>query len=257
VDNGDTLRKSRIRYVDLTCFKGFERARADLGSFTVIVGTNASGKSNLRDAFRFLHGISRGYTLAEIVGEKWIEGGVLQWRGIRGGLREVAYNGSAHFTVRVGLRLSDQGSLHDAHYQLKALVDPSGTVTVDSERLVIVSRNDAVFDSHPDKHAPAQPDQPHHLAVRLMKTGKSRKQGQSATLLSDRPALVQLAEGSEKVPAEVRLLCREARDALASMRFLDLVPDAMRMPSSPSWVVGWPCRRVLSLRKVLNSDTGK
>ncbi|MGD9101036.1 MAG: AAA family ATPase [Anaerolineae bacterium] len=26
---------------------------------TILIGTNAAGKSNLRDAFRFLHGIGR------------------------------------------------------------------------------------------------------------------------------------------------------------------------------------------------------
>jgi AAA15 family ATPase/GTPase len=31
------------------------------------VGTNASSKSNIRDAFRFLHGISRGYNLAKLL----------------------------------------------------------------------------------------------------------------------------------------------------------------------------------------------
>ena len=63
-------------------FKNFKNATLELGPLTVLVGTNASGKSNLRDAFRFLHGIARGYSLAEIIGEKWIEGGVLQWSGM-------------------------------------------------------------------------------------------------------------------------------------------------------------------------------
>ena len=48
-------------------FKNFKDAELPLGPPTLLVGTNASGKSNLRDAFRFLHGISRGYTLAEII----------------------------------------------------------------------------------------------------------------------------------------------------------------------------------------------
>jgi AAA15 family ATPase/GTPase len=51
-------------------FKSFADANLRIGPFTIVVGTNASGKSNLRDAFRFLHGIGRGYTLAEIIGGK-------------------------------------------------------------------------------------------------------------------------------------------------------------------------------------------
>jgi len=45
---------------------------------TLVVGTNASGKSNLRDALRFLHGIGLGYPPAEILGEKYGPDGLLQ-----------------------------------------------------------------------------------------------------------------------------------------------------------------------------------
>jgi AAA15 family ATPase/GTPase len=77
-------------------FKNFEKAELVLGPLSVLIGTNASGKSNIRDAFRFLHGISRrGYTLADVMGEKYIEGGVIQWRGIRGGPREITYRQQA------------------------------------------------------------------------------------------------------------------------------------------------------------------
>jgi hypothetical protein len=52
-------------------FKNFKQAELALGPLTLLVGANASGKSNLRDAFRFLHGIGRGYTLADIIDEKY------------------------------------------------------------------------------------------------------------------------------------------------------------------------------------------
>ena len=48
-------------------FKNFDDETLRVGPFTVIVGANASGKSNIRDAFRFLHGIGCGYTLARDV----------------------------------------------------------------------------------------------------------------------------------------------------------------------------------------------
>ena len=63
-----TGRGVMITSVRLVNFKNFADETLRLGPFTVIVGTNASGKSNIRDAFRFLHGIGRGYTLAEIMG---------------------------------------------------------------------------------------------------------------------------------------------------------------------------------------------
>lgn len=92
-----------IQKLTLERFKNFEKAELVLGSFTTLIGSNATGKSNLRDAFRFLHGIGRGYTLAEILGEKYSEGGYLEWRGLRGGTREITYLGSSSFKVTVQL----------------------------------------------------------------------------------------------------------------------------------------------------------
>ena len=68
-----------LRLID---FKNFADATLRMGPFTVIVGTNASGKSNLRDAFRILHGIGRGYNLADAVGGKYGTGGHVEWNQI-------------------------------------------------------------------------------------------------------------------------------------------------------------------------------
>src|SRR4051812_16599336 len=95
-----------IKRLRLGRFKNFEDTELVLGPFTVLVGTNASGKSNVRDAFRFLHGISRGYSLAEILGDKWGESGELQWKGIRGGTREVSYLGAETFELEIKARVS-------------------------------------------------------------------------------------------------------------------------------------------------------
>ena len=43
-----------ITSLRLKNFKNFADETLKLGPFTVIVGANASGKSNIRDAFRFL-----------------------------------------------------------------------------------------------------------------------------------------------------------------------------------------------------------
>ncbi len=78
------------------------------------MGANASGKSNIRDAFRFLHGIGRGYTLAEILGGKYGPGGQREWAGIRGAPNEVVrfekrypYESST-FTIHLELDLGGE-----------------------------------------------------------------------------------------------------------------------------------------------------
>ena len=78
-----------ITSLRLRNFKNFADETLKLGPFTVIVGANASGKSNIRDAFRFLHGIGRGYSLPEIMGGKMGAGGYFEWDGIRGAPNEV------------------------------------------------------------------------------------------------------------------------------------------------------------------------
>ena len=88
-----------ITSVRLINFKNFADEKLKLGPFTVIVGANASGKSNIRDAFRFLHGIARGYTLAEIIGGKYGVGSQLEWEPIRGAPNLLGKsNGSASYS---------------------------------------------------------------------------------------------------------------------------------------------------------------
>ena len=99
-----------ITSLRLINFKNFADETLKLGPFTVIVGANASGKSNIRDAFRFLHGIGRGYTLAEVMGGKMGAGGHVEWDGIRGAPNEV---------VRLGQSSDDGTGEFDAKADLE------------------------------------------------------------------------------------------------------------------------------------------
>jgi predicted ATPase len=221
-----------IEVLRLHNFKNFRDATLQLAPLTVVVGPNASGKSNIRDAFRFLHGISRGYTLAEIIGEKWVEGGVLQWRGIRGGIKEAAYWDKTMFSFEVTFTAPDRGKRRKGIYRIEidvgALDQPPRLV---SERLIIEGRGQFVFDSHPPRNAPSQGD-PLHLTIRLRKDQHGFV-GPQVRVFSDRPALSQLAEHPDVESEEVRGHVRLALAAFRSMRFLDLSPEAMRMPSIP------------------------
>ena len=85
-----------ITSLRLKNFKNFADETLKLGPFTVIVGANASGKSNIRDAFRFLHGIGRGYTLAEAIGGKVGGGGYVEWEPIRGVPNEIVRFGQPY-----------------------------------------------------------------------------------------------------------------------------------------------------------------
>ena len=118
-----------ITSIRLVNFKNFVDETLRLGPFTMIVGTNASGKSNIRDAFRFLHGIGRGYTLPEIVGGKWGAGGQREWQPIRGAAHEVVRldSESSTFEFHVDLRLDGQPVSYSIAIEFDPLDQPALT----------------------------------------------------------------------------------------------------------------------------------
>jgi predicted ATPase len=248
-----------LRWLRLQRFKNFHDAKLQLGPFSVLVGANASGKSNIRDAFRFLHGIARDYTLAEIIGEKWVEGGVLQWRGIRGGTREVCLAGTRTFRLKVGFDevgpFFGLGSPRSYGIKVDVGQNPLSHPRVAAEYLRR-EWSEAVFDSHPTGDPVSEQGEPNHLAVRLRKGGSQKKYGQRLTLLDMKPVISQLADHPKLEIRANREGVREALTVLESMRFLDLSPDAMRMPSVPGQsILGDRGENLSSVLEMICSDS--
>ena len=90
-----------IERLQLHNFKSFadDAEPIPLAPVTVLVGANASGKSNVFDAFRFLQGLGMGLTVAEILTGK-MEGGREVFPALRGGAEEVCWNGEQTFSIR-------------------------------------------------------------------------------------------------------------------------------------------------------------
>ncbi len=232
-----------IQWMRVERFKNFRDATLTLTPLTVIVGTNASGKSNLRDAFRFVHGMSRGYSLAEIIGEKYVEGGVLQWKGIRGGTREVAHRGTTTFRLTTQLQPprtpGQRGTPPVLRHTIEIDVsDPRSGPRVIRESLYGSLRrwnSRLVFDSHCPDDAPAQ-EGPPYIFVRLPRDERNRKHGKRLRFLANRPVVSQFSEHSE-ARKEYKQYATVFCETLESMRFLDLAPEAMKAPSVPGQVV--------------------
>ncbi|NET62352.1 MAG: AAA family ATPase [Symploca sp. SIO2E6] len=221
-------------------FKNFLDAELHLGSFTLILGTNASGKSNLRDAFRFLHGISRGYNLAEIMGEKYVEGGVLQWRGIRGGTREVAFEEANTFSLEASFTFPADILGLEATYRIEVDVGTDNQApSIITERLAIAGQEDSFFE------AESLAEQGHRdLIVKVLSTPVTNR---LIPFTHYRPIVSQLAELAIDVlltdseafisATSIKEVARATLKAFSSMRFLDLNPDAMRIPSVPGQTI--------------------
>ncbi|MHC1732924.1 MAG: AAA family ATPase [Bacteroidales bacterium] len=233
-----------ITKLRLENFKSFKDETLFLGPFNILIGTNASGKSNLRDAFRFLHGISRGYLLSDIIGVKYGAGGNLEWQGIRGGPLEATYQKAFSFTITIDFNIEDDGKFRTASYKIE--VEP-GTAPLIKSRVVSESlyvEKEMIFDSNP-KDEPLSQEDAQHINVRIMRGG-NYKRGHLERLISNQPVLTQIDEKSIRPRLENKkdLAAKKARDAinrcisvLGPMRFLDLSPDVMRLPSLPGQTV--------------------
>ena len=197
-------------------FKNFADETLRVGPFTVIVGANASGKSNIRDAFRVLHGIGRGYTVAEIIGGRYGAGGQVEWETIRGAPREIVRSGHSVFALRLYLTLEEKDVTFFVIFRPE-LLGTSG-FRVEDEELSVDKKNIYNFDRGKFKIEPGN----------MMKDFEF-------ILRKDQPILTQAREISSDIIAVKQI--EPVVDALANMRFLDLAPDRIRQPSFPGQTV--------------------
>ena len=218
-----------ITSLRLVNFKNFADETLRIGPFTVIVGANASGKSNIRDAFRFIHGIGRGYTLAEIIGGKYGAGGQMEWTGIRGARDEIIRFGQLSFSLEaIGMHF---------HYTIEVSDDKTkpGTFRVVKEELKFLSGS--IYSSHPERNDPVyvQGDDT-HLLIRMQKTGDQRRLGNRIAVRPNQPALTQLHEHSKVVRGH-KVAATLVIQTFANMRFLDLDPNRMRQAAFPGQTI--------------------
>ena len=218
-----------LRLVD---FKNFADETLRAGPFTVVVGTNASGKSNIRDAFRFLHGIGRGYTLAEIIGGKFSSGSQV-WAPIRGALNEIVRFGQSGFVLEVGLKIGED----KARYSIGVEHDKGNMSGFRlAEEKLSWSGSDEIFKSQPSDHGPDNDQDDATLLIHMGESGEQRKCIRRITARLDQPALTQIRE-HENVDRIQRVRIQQVIDTLAGIRFLDPLPDHMRKSSFPRQTV--------------------
>jgi predicted ATPase len=222
-------------------FKSFEDAELTLGPFTLLVGANATGKSNIRDAFRFLHGLSRGYSIAEILGETWGEGGYREWAGIRGGARELAFDSRSPCWLEVELIVDTPAGDDRVTYSLEVVPDyvlrPPHVVTeeLSSDRfgsVVFSARNHPRVGYEEGKLAVELRREPNGTPVSLEFNSTNPVLWHLA-----QPALLEETRQLVTVTPAVELAAKVLR-SFASMQLLDLSPESMRIPSVPGQPLG-------------------
>ena len=210
-----------ITAIRLVNFKNFADETLRVGPFTVIVGANASGKSNIRDAFRFLHGIGRGYTLAEIIGGKYGPGGQREWEPIRGAGNEIARFGPLHphmpseFSLHVELKLSGIKT----YYSIKVGLNPTSSEGFRVLEEELRTESTMVYTTIKTSES----------SLWLLVGENDEKQ---IGLSRSQPALTQFLQKYKEIWYQ-QIFDLGLLSVLESMRFLDLSPDRMREAAFP------------------------
>ena len=206
-----------ITSLRLVNFKNFADETLRVGPFTVIVGANASGKSNIRDAFRFLHGIGRNYSFAEIMGGKHGDGGYVEWTGIRGAPSEVIRfqplypNQLSTFTMHLEVVLRDEPFL----FSIKVRFSPTSGFVLLEEELRVASNT---------LYETSVTEEP---SIRI---ASKYFDSDLLTFSRSEPVLKQMVSRS---PLETFEACFALTRFLGNIRFMELSPERMRDSSIP------------------------
>lgn len=230
-----------IHSMKLTNFKSFSQATIELTSLTTFIGTNGSGKSNIKDALRLLHGISRGYSLSEAIGEKWGEGGVSEWKGIRGGTREMLHRGSSAKSCIIEIEFGARTvPLRGFQEKSPRRIKFDGIYTLEISLSSRRTRNPKILSER--LRIPDYEYNYGHIFLSDEVTrdsikaecGEPRTSGRHRKHMfrNDKPILTQFVE-HEEISEQAKQYVRGLITVLRKMRFLDLSPDAMRQASLP------------------------
>jgi predicted ATPase len=195
-----------------------------LAPVTVLIGPNASGKSNVLDALRFLQGAALDYSLGEIL-RGHIEGQREIWPGIRGGTVEAARSGTTGFALTtewVAFPYTREPLAFQKHV-LK--VDTQGEVAVEEEGLFSAD-GDVLFHTHAPSLGTSM-GRTEDGGLRVASPAFGKGNFQLDTLSSSRSLLAQLGiEGRAATVAQH--FSQLVRSSLRGIIFLDIQPARMR-----------------------------
>jgi predicted ATPase len=189
-------------------FKSFADAHAPFGPLTLLVGANASGKSNVLDALRLLRGLG-----AEQLPLEQVLAGTAGWTGLRGGIHEAVRTGTEAFVLESSWHIKSEQPEHPVRsfdHLIECAVTPNPMIR--RERLLEVGRQEPLFEAQVDEDGIAVATGPVMPLGRAMYVAHS-----SALALLGMELLVKSDEGARNLFHE-----------LGGIRFLDVSPSAMR-----------------------------
>jgi predicted ATPase len=205
-------------------FKSFADQTVELSPLTLLLGANASGKSNFLDAIRFLQGMGLDLPLSDVFRGR-IEGGREIWPGLRGSAEEAARGGAKSFTIESRWALGREELVHS----ITCRVEPEPAVEHESLQATGLG---FLFDT------PASALKGWELLAPTssVKSGSRRGRGLRASAVPGDPArrsLLGQIEHHHGKSQDVRLndvveRCHALQMAMRGVLSLDLTPARMR-----------------------------
>jgi predicted ATPase len=204
-----------LKYVRFLGWKSFREATLHLDPLTVLIGANASGKSNALDGLQFLNRTALGKELGvALAGDPVLS-------PLRGGVEWAAIQGASQFTIKAAIRGEDPRT----EYVYTLTVDTQPRVQLSGESLKRLRRRRDT-DATPSELKLLSTDRPRRdspsITARIY-NGKSgtRKDGlRSASLLSQLVGL--------ELPQEVVAGLSAVSRVLRNIFILDPIPSGMR-----------------------------
>ena len=250
-----------ITSIRLKDFKSFGDETLQFGPFTILIGANATGKSNLRDALRFLHGVARGYTLTEIISGRYGAGGQHEWEPIRGGPSEIirmeSRNGAVSrlsppaFRMQVDMMIADIEHIYTIEVSRDHSKANQFRVTFESLHI----NSEIVYEkrhSTPDDRRVSLSEYVDRNVIQFQSLPEEFRHLSSVDVDLSRPVLPQMKE--HRYARFIGLPVDPVIDALSQCRFLSFSPDRMRIPSFPGNPLGEYGENLSSVLKEICSD---
>lgn len=200
----------------LANFKSYREGRLPLGSLTVLIGANASGKSNALEGLRFLSWLAQGQKLSSIQYEKTSSDQV-----VRGRVSDLCHRGESSFSLGCCLDSTEWNQLS------MTLTVRDGELHISSERIT-GSSDRVLYDLERPSHGVGTDVD---VAYNNFAKGRNKPQitcsDQMAIFVQlDSPASFQVKhhKSQQVIPETVR----EYQRVLENILFLDPVPARMR-----------------------------
>lgn len=215
-----SMTSPRLVSISLKPFKSYQNVKVPLEPLTVLIGRNASGKSNLLDAFEVLGRLARGLDVRDV-----LDGSLDGLSPIRGGSRGLAPAGSESQTIYLSVEVDDpeHGSL-----LMDTEISVGSEPKIIAERLRLVGKpgkkSFTVFEAWSSEDT-------WRTDIDAKFYSGTRGRNPKTTLRSTQLLTFQLPQRLDGGSAAKRLvsdLCNRVLASLLGVFHLDPVPSAMR-----------------------------